>query len=59
MKKDKSDLTGHEVIYYISASLVVALIVGVFVFSWVKLGVTQELIDWLRSFVSVEIGAEL
>lgn len=59
MEKDNQDLTGHEVIYYIGAAIVVAVMMFVLVFAWVKLGATQELIDWLRSFVSVEIGNEL
>lgn len=59
MKKDNQDLTGHEVIYYIGAAVVVAIMLFVFVFAWVKLGLTQELIDLLRSFVSVEVWAEL
>lgn len=59
MKKDNQDLTGHEIIYYIGAAIVVAVMMFVLVFAWVKLGTTQELIDFLRSFVSVEIGNEL
>ena len=59
MKKDNQDLTGHEVIYYIGAAVVVAVMLFVFGFAWVKLGITQELIDFLRSFVSFEIGNQL
>lgn len=56
---EPSEMDWIDVCVYVSAAIAIVLAVALFAFAWVQLGITQELIDFLRKFVSAEIGAEL